>query len=133
MHVWCVVNHSMSSGVAVNGAVTISVMTTLLVGIVYFSDTRYQLFKLLSRVPATKEFKARRQLLALASQLHEVVLDPGRQAELQEALKRIEMLGLDIAVASNDGNVSATARNIGVSRATLVRKRTYLPTNEQQV
>lgn len=113
----------MAMNVRANGAVTISVMTTILAIVLYLSDSRYQLFKLLSRIPTTPEYRERSQLLSLIQTLQEVATTPDRQDELRQILRRMEMAGIGMAIEANEGNLSKTARNIGVSRATLVRKR----------
>lgn len=106
----------------VNGAVTISLTTTLLVITLYVSDSRHRLFRLLSRVPATTEYKNCRQLHRLSDQLKEAAAVPEMQQHIKSIVQGIEAASIGIAVEANEGNVSKTARSVGVSRATIVRK-----------
>ncbi|MFK8019815.1 MAG: helix-turn-helix domain-containing protein [Pseudomonadales bacterium] len=108
---------------AVNGAVILSTMTTVLVIVLFISESRYGLFKLLSRVPATLEYKARRDLHSMVDQLHKTVSDPNKQSNLADYLRQMESLSIALAIEANDGNLSKTARQMGVSRTTILRKR----------
>ncbi|MFK7733906.1 MAG: helix-turn-helix domain-containing protein [Pseudomonadales bacterium] len=112
----------MSLGYAINGVATMSITTTLLVIILYITDTRYQLYNFLSSVPATAEYKNWQKLRQLSHQLKEAAALPERQQELRAIVQDIESASIAMAIDANDGNMSKTARHIGVSRATVIRK-----------
>lgn len=112
----------MSLGFAINGVATMSITTTLLVVILYVTDTRYHLYNFLSSVPATAEYKNWQKLRQLSHQLKEAAAIPERQQELRAIVQNIESASIAMAIDANEGNMSKTARHIGVSRATVVRK-----------
>lgn len=112
----------MSFGVAINGVATLSIATTLLVVVVYITDTQYRLYNFLSSVPATAEYKNWQKLRGLSRQLKEAAALPERQQELRSIVHDIESAGIAMAIDANEGNMSKTARQIGVSRATVIRK-----------
>lgn len=112
----------MSLGYAINGVATLSISTTILVVILYVSDTRYQLYNFLSSVPVTAEYKNWQKLRDLSHQLKEAAAMPERQQDLRALIQDIESASISIAIDANEGNMSKTARHIGVSRATVLRK-----------
>ncbi len=112
----------MSLGFAINGVATMSITTTLLVIVLYVTDTRYHLYNFLSSVPATAEYKNWQKLRQLSHQLKEAAALPERQQDLRALVQEIESASIAMAIDANDGNMSKTARHLGVSRATVVRK-----------
>jgi len=113
----------MQFGVRVNGAVSFSSLTTLFVVVLFISESRYGLFRLLSYVPTTSEYRARRNLYGMVDQLHKTVSDPNKQSNLSDNIRQMESLSIALAIEANDGNLSKTARKMGVSRTTILRKR----------
>ncbi len=122
----------MSFGYRVNGAVTMSIMSTLLAVVFFLSESRYHLFRLLSAIPSTVEYQTNRRVQTLVNKLKYIASMPDRQSELKAILAELEQASIAMAIDANDGNVSKTARAMKVSRNTILRKRqsTASPTNK---
>ena len=112
----------MQLGIRINGSLIISVMSTLLVMVIIYCDSRYGLFKFMSRVPYTEEYKRRRRINSIVSDLQQVVMTSGQEARYKSLLKDIEKEAIDLAVIAHDGNKSRTAKALGISGMTLSRK-----------
>jgi DNA-binding protein Fis len=115
---------SMQLGMAINGTMLLSLMSSFFLLTLLYTEQRYNLFRLLSFVPYTPERELNRRFEQAVNKIRQdsyTATDNG----FKEPLKELETLCLQMAVYAADGNKTQAARNIGISSATLHRK---LPT-----
>ncbi len=114
----------MVAGVKVNATVVLSSAVIFFVVALIYSEQRYDLFKLLARVPFTEEYALRSELADQLRQIECSAFGGSHQSSFKEQIRKIEALYVDLAIVANNGNKTHAAAALGISNATLHRKAT---------
>lgn len=112
---------AMALGYRVNATVIQSLLSTLLLAILIFTEAKYHLFRFLSYVPLTPEYKIRTKAQAIVAQAISDLYENHRLA-LKELRSEFEATLIELAIQSTDGNKTHAARVLGIGKATLHRK-----------
>lgn len=114
----------MVAGVKVNATVVLSSAVIFFVVTLIYSEQRYELFKLLARVPFTEEYILRSELTEQIRQIESNAFGGSDQLSFKAQIRKIESLYIDLAIVANGGNKTHAATALGISNATLHRKAT---------
>ncbi len=112
---------TMFLGYSVNATVVQSLLSTLLLAILIFTEAKYHLFRFLSYVPLTREYKIRTRAQVLVNQAISDLYENHRLA-LKDLRSEFESALIELAIQSTDGNKTHAARVLGIGKATLHRK-----------
>lgn len=104
----------MQMGVKITGSVFASLSIIMFVMIFMVTEDEHQLFRFLTYIPATSEYK-------LVNNLRSAIFTASK-ARLQEAVQQFEMAVISEAVVKHGGNKTLAASSLGISRTTLRRK-----------
>lgn len=115
---------SMQLGMAINGTMLLSLMSSFFLLTLLYTEQRYNLFRLLSFVPYTPEHALNKRFEQAVARMRQDSYTANSNG-LKGPLKELEALCLQMAIYAADGNKTQAARNVGISSATLHRK---LPT-----
>ena len=114
----------MVAGVKINATVVLSSAVIFFVVALIYSEQRYDLFKLLARVPFTEEYALRSELANQLRQIECNAFGGNEHASFKQQIRKIEALYVDLAIVANNGNKTHAAAALGISNATLHRKAT---------
>ena len=109
-------------GAKINGAVIISLMTSLMLVILIYTEKRYRLFKFLSYVPYTREHELRTRANRLVEQMIDDLFNGESAVNFKDIRSEFETTLIEIAIESTGGNKTHAAKILGIGKATLHRK-----------
>ena len=104
----------MQLGFKINATVISSLTFNILLAVLIYTEYEYRLFRFLSFIPSTSEFKLTNYAIKAAHR--------ARSNNLREAIDYFERALINDTLVKCGGNKTATAEALGVSRATLRRK-----------
>lgn len=106
---------AMQFGLHLNATIIISIGTTFMMAVLFYTESQHRLFKLLAMIPSTEEH---RQWNTISSMLYNPSLS------LKEAQVQFAELYVQDAMRRADGSQVKAAKLLGTSRSTVYR---YLP------
>jgi len=113
---------TLSLGIKINGAVIISMMTSLMLVILIYCEKHYRLFKFLSYVPYTHEHELRTRAARLVDQMIEDLFNRDNPVKFKDIRSEFETALIELAIESTGGNKTHAAKLLGIGKATLHRK-----------
>ena len=113
---------TLSMGFKINGTVIISMMTSIMLAILIYSEKQYRLFKFLSYVPYTHEYRLRSKARKLMDQTIEDLFNSNKPVKFKEIRSEFETALIELAIESTGGNKTHAAKQLGIGKATLHRK-----------
>ena len=113
---------ALSMGAKINGAVIISLMTSLMLVILIYTEKRYRLFKFLSYIPYTREHELRTRASRLVEQMIDDLFNGESAVKYKDIRSEFEATMIELAIESTGGNKTHAAKILGIGKATLHRK-----------
>lgn len=119
----------MAIGLAINGAIFMSLALTLMLALMVYAEEKTRLFRLLTFVPYSRERKFHQEILARVTDCMIIKDDPSQQQPLQlkQMMRSFEGAVVEHVLSYYDGNQKKAATVLGVSEATLSRRARALP------
>lgn len=112
----------MALGYPINGAVILSLVTTLTLIILIYTESRYRLFLFLSYVPYTIENDIRKHIAILVRQSVEALFKQGGTLDMKSISAKFESALIEMAIEATNGNKTHAAEILQIGKATLHRK-----------
>ncbi len=112
----------MAMGYHMNATVVQSLLSSLLLAILIYTEARYRLFMFLSYVPYTREHSIRAKATGLVNQAITDLFDEDKKLPLKDIRAEFETTLIKLAIESTDGNKTQAAKALGIGKATLHRK-----------
>ena len=113
---------SMMFGHRLNATIILSLMTSITLMILIYTEKRYRLFKLLSYMPYTQEFRLKRKIDLLIDDLIESLFEKDHNPDLKILVSRFESSVIRLAIEASNGNKTHAAQLLQIGKATLHRK-----------
>ena len=113
---------TLSLGIKVNATVFLSIMSSLMLAILIYTEKRYQLFKFLSYIPYTREHELRSRAGRLINQMIDNLYTDKKKVNFKEIRSELETILIEIAIEFTEGNKTQAAKVLGIGKATLHRK-----------
>ena len=119
----------MAMGVAIYGAIFLSLSLTVMLALMVYAEEKTRLFRLLTFVPYSRERKFHSELLTRVTNFIAIDDDPSQQQPLQlkQMMRDFEGAVVEHVLGYYGGNQKKAATALGVSEATLSRRARALP------
>lgn len=105
-----------------NATMILSALTTFMVGLLIYTESKYKLFMFLSYIPYTREHGIRAEAGKLINQAILDLFDERKKLPLKEMRSEFETALIKLAIESTGGNKTHAAKVLGIGKATLHRK-----------
>ena len=112
----------MIMGYKLNATVILSLMTSVTLMMLIYAEKRYRLFKFLSYLPYTQEYKLRKQINILISDMIKTLFQKDKKPDFKEIIAKFESSVIEIAIVAANGNKTHAAQLLQIGKATLHRK-----------
>jgi len=112
----------MSTGYLLNATVILSLVTTITLVILIYTESRYRLFLFLSYVPYTRESEIRKAVADLVRESVEALFRSGGMLDMKAISGKFETTLIELAIEATDGNKTHAAEILQIGKATLHRK-----------
>ncbi len=112
---------AMALGNNINATVVQSLLSSLLLAILIFTEAKYHLFRFLSHIPLTPEYKIRTKAQVMINQAISD-LYANHKLPLKDLRSEFETTLIELAIQSTNGNKTHAAKALGIGKATLHRK-----------
>jgi len=117
-----VIVFAMSAGYLLNATVILSFVTTITLGILIYTESRYRLFLFLSYVPNTRENKIRKAIANLVRESVEALFNSGGALDMKAMSDKFDRALIELAIEATNGNKTHAAEVLQIGKATLHRK-----------
>ena len=105
-----------------NGALILSLMTTVTLILLIYIESRYRLFLFLSYVPYTRERQIRKAVTDLVAESVEALFKSGGALDMKAVSGKFESALIEMAIEATGGNKTHAAEVLQIGKATLHRK-----------
>ena len=112
---------AMAYGYSINATVVQPLLSSLLLVILVLTEAKYHLFRFLSYIPLTPEYKVRTRAQTMVNQAISELYTNHKLA-LKDLRSEFETALIELAIQSTNGNKTHAARVLGIGKATLHRK-----------